>query len=400
MFVDFFFLLRKRGLPVSLNEWMTLLEGMKAGLHQSSLTGFYYLARAILVRDESDYDKFDQAFLEYFKDVEFKGDLPDEFMEWLNNPTGDFAELRKEMELLDMPAETMDEILALIEQRLREQDAEHNGGNKWIGTHGYTAFGNAGWHPHGVRIGGESMYKTARSVAGERKFRDFRKDNVLDTRAFQMAFRTLRSMSIQTDTAERELDIDGTIQDTADNAGKLKLRYRPPRRNSIKILMMMDSGGSMQFYSKLCSMLFQAATKSNHFKELHTYYFHNCVYDELYTDPSLRPKFRVPIDWILNNFGEEYRLIIVGDAMMDPYELWGKNYDWRTRSYSDVTGMDRMKSLKRKYPHCVWLNPEPMPKRPGYWDTTHMQLAEEFKMYDLTAEGIEGAMKYLTERHG
>ena len=398
MFIGFFFLLRKRGIHVSLNEWMSLLEGLEKGLHQSSLTGFYYLCRAVLVHDEADFDKFDQAFLEFFKDVEFTGELPEEFMNWLNHPAEDVESVRKDLEKLELPAETIEEILALIEDRLKTQHEEHDGGNKWIGTHGYTAMGNAGWHPHGVRIGGQSMYRTAQSVAGDRKYRDFRKDNTLDTRSFQQAFRTLRALSVQTDTSERELDLDGTIRDTCDNAGNLKIRMRPPRKNTIKVLMLMDSGGSMDYYARLSSMLFQAAVKSGNFKELHTYYFHNCVYDEVWSQPTLRPNDRVPTDWLLNNFGEEYRVILVGDAMMDPYELHGKRYDWRSRSFSENTGYDQLLRILKKYPHCVWLNPEPKPAHSGYWNQTYLELDNVFPMYHLSQEGIEQAMKSLMRR--
>ncbi len=399
MFIAFFFLLRKRGINVSLSEWMSLLEGLEKGLHQSGLSGFYYLCRAVVVHDESDFDKFDQAFLEFFKDAEFTGELPDEFREWLEHPVTDMEEVVKDLSLLDVPPQTMEEILDMIEDRLRTQHEEHDGGHKWIGTRGYTPMGNSGWSPHGVRIGGGSMYRTARSVAGDRKFRDFRKDNTLDTRSFQQAFRTLRSLSAQTDTSERELDLDGTVQDTADNAGYLKIRMRPPRKNTIKVLMFMDSGGSMDFYARLSSMLFQAAVKSGNFKELHTYYFHNCIYDEVYEEPTLRPDGRVPMEYIMHNYGQEYRVILVGDAMMDPYELHGKNYDWRTRSFSENTGIDEFRLILKKYPHCVWLNPEPAPVRNGYWNQTHIELKGIFPMFHLSRDGIEQAMKVLMRKN-
>ncbi|MDD5922122.1 MAG: VWA domain-containing protein, partial [Eubacteriales bacterium] len=361
-------------------------------------TGFYYLARSIVVKNETDFDKFDQAFLEFFKDAHYDGDLPEQFMEWVNHPTGDFDEVQKDLRKLNFPADDFDEILKMIEERLKEQKEEHDSGKKWIGTHGYTAFGNAGWHPHGVRIGGKSMYRTARSIAGERRYRDFRKDNSLDTRNFQVAFKTLRNLSSMNDASEMEFDIDGTVKATADHAGTLKIEYKPPRRNTIKLLLLMDSGGSIEYYSGLCSALFKAAVDSRHFKELSVYYFHNCIYDRLYTEPSLAYDTSLPVEQVLANFGNEYRVILVGDAMMDPYELHGHFYDWHLREYSKSTGMERFDQLLRKYPYIVWLNPEKAPVTNGYWNQTHVELMEHFPMFQLSQEGLEQAMKKLMTR--
>ena len=318
MFVAFFYLLRQRGLDVSPNEWMTLLEGMEKGLHRSSLTGFYYLCRAIVVKSEVEFDRFDQVFLEFFQDIPFKGDLPDEMMEWLEHPSEDLKRTIEELRDFGFPEESMEELLKLLEERLQEQDAEHNGGSKWVGTQGRTPWGNSGWHPNGIRIGGKGRFRTAMAVASERKFRDFRKDNTLDTRQFQMAFRLLRQLSVQAESNDKELDVDNTIHDTCENAGSLKIRYKNPRKNTVKVLLLMDSGGSMEYYAGLCSMLFQAATKSNHFKELHTYYFHNCIFSSLYQSPQLWRSGEVPTEWVLQNFDSSYKVIIVGDAAMNP----------------------------------------------------------------------------------
>ena len=234
MFVAFFYLLRQRGLDVSLNEWMTLLEGMEKGLHRSSLTGFYHLCRSIVVKSEVEFDRFDQVFLEFFQDIPFKGDLPEEMLEWLEHPSEDLKRSIEELRSAGFPDETMEELLKLLEERLKEQDAEHNGGSKWVGTQGRTPWGNSGWHPNGIRIGGQGRHRTAMAVAGERKFRDFRKDNTLDTRQFQMAFRLLRQLSVQAESSDKELDVDNTIHDTCENAGSLKIRYKNPRKNTVK----------------------------------------------------------------------------------------------------------------------------------------------------------------------
>ena len=397
MFASFFYLLRQRGLDVSLNEWLTLLQGMEQGLHRSSLTGFYQLCRAVLVKSEAEYDRFDQVFLEFFKDVPWQGELPEEVLQWLEHPKEDLGETVRRLRDLGMPEESLEELLRRLEERLKEQTEEHNGGNYWVGTQGRTPWGNSGWHPGGIRIGGQGRHRTAMTVAGERKYRDFRKDNTLDTRQFQMAFRLLRQLSVQADSNEKVLDVDGTIRDTCDNAGTLKVRYKNPRKNAVKVLLLMHSGGSMDYYAGLCSMLFQAATKSNNFKELHTYYFHNCVYSEVYTHPGLRWDSVVPTEWLLQNYDASYKVIIVGDGAMSPYELREPRYDWEKRTYGD-SGLAWFERLRRHYPYLIWLNPEPMPARPDYWSQTHWQLAQIFHMYDLSAEGLEQGMKRLMVR--
>ena len=398
MFVEFFYLLRSRGLKISLNEWMTLLLGMEKGLHRSSLTGFYQLCRAVLIKTEADFDRFDQVFLEFFKDVPWQGELPEDLLDWLNHPTED---LRRSLEQLKamggFPDETLEELLKMLEERLKEQHEEHNGGSYWVGTQGRSAFGNSGWHPNGIRVGGESRHRTAMMVAGDRKYRDFRRDNTLDTRQFQTAFRLLRQLSVQGDTSDRELDVDGTIRDTCDNAGTLQIRWRKPRRNAVKVLLLMDSGGSMEYYAHLCSQLFQAATKSNHFKELHTYYFHNCIYDTLYNEPSMWYQDSVPTEWVLQQYDASYKVIIVGDAAMNPYELREKRYNWGQGTYGP-SGLEWLDMFRRQYPHLVWLNPEPMPASPTYWGQTHYQLGQIFPMFQLTAEGLEQSMKRLMVR--
>lgn len=397
MFAAFFYLLRGRGLDVTLNEWITLLEGLERGLHRSTLTGFYHLCRCVLVKSEAEYDRFDQAFLEFFRDIPFRGELPEELLEWLNHPSQDLRRTVEQLREQGFPEETLEELLGLLEERLKEQGEEHNGGNYWVGTQGRSPFGNSGWHPNGIRVGGQGHFRTAMTVAGERRYRDFRKDNTLDERQFQMAFRLLRQLSEQPDSGEKVLDVDKTIHDTGENAGLLQVRYKNPRKNTVKVLLLMDSGGSMEYYSRLCSLLFQAATRSNHFKELHTYYFHNCVYETLYTHPSLRRDTGVPTEWVLQNFDGSYKVILVGDAAMSPYELWEKHYNWGRGTYSE-SGMTWLGRLKKRFPYLIWLNPEPMPAWEDFWSRTHLALAREFEMFDLTAEGLEAGVKRLMVR--
>lgn len=394
MFTAFFYLLRARGLKVSMNEWMTLLEALQKGLHQSSFTGFYYLCRSILVKSETDFDKFDGAFLEFFKDMEFTDELPQELLDWLENPKdtpGDEFDMERAMQNERL---SQQEIQRMFLERLEEQKEEHNGGSYWVGTGGVSVFGNSGFSPRGIRVGGEGGKRRAFQVASERKFRDFRQDNTLDTRQFQMAFRRLRQFSAQMDEAKTEFDIDGTIQKTCDNAGTLKIVYDRPRKNTVKVMLLMDSGGSMDYYSRLCSALFQAVNKSSHFKDLQVFYFHNCIYSKIYTDPFLRPSSTISTEWILNNISSEYKVIIVGDAQMEPSELLdGSYYHYGVRD--EISGIEWLTRFREKYPHLVWLNPSERPYWGGWWAKTYDIINKDFDMYDLTLEGINNALKKL-----
>ena len=393
MFVGFFYALRAHKFGVSLNEWMTLMEALLFGLHHSTLSGFYELCRVVLVKSEADYDRFDGVFLEYFKDIPFQEELPEELMDWLNHPQTALEEFRAFLRSQGYAEKSIEEILKMFEQRLREQTEEHNGGSYWIGTGGYSNFGNSGHSPQGIRVGGVSRYRRAFQVAGERTYRDFRRDNTLDIRSFQMAFRLLRQYSDKSLGDKTEFDVDGTIRDTCDNAGTLKVRYKRPRRNTVKVLMLMDSGGSMSYYSQLCSMLFQAARQSNHFKELHVYYFHNCIYSTVYTDPRMYREHGVSTDWLLKNFGSEYKVILVGDALMDMFELTDPRYDYR--SGASYSGMDRLKQFKEHFEHLIWLNPEEPPRYGGYWGQSYGHIARLIDMYPLSVEGLERGMKKL-----
>lgn len=394
MFTAFFYLLRSRGLKVSMNEWMTLMEALDKGLHQSSFTGFYYLCRSVLVKSEADFDKFDGAFLEFFKGVEFEGELPKELMDWLTNPKekpGDQFDMERAMQNEWL---SQAEIQKMFLERLEEQKEEHNGGSYWVGTGGVSVFGNSGFSPRGIRVGGEGGKRRAFQVASERKFRDFRQDNTLDTRQFQMAFRRLRQFSAKAEDAKTEFDIDGTIRETCDNAGKLKVVYDRPRKNTVKVLLLMDSGGSMDYYSRLCSMLFQAVSKSSHFKDLQVFYFHNCIYSKVYTNPQLRPKSVIPTEWILKNLSSEYKVIIVGDAQMEPSELLDRSY-YNYGARDNITGIEWLTRFREKYPHLVWLNPSERPYWGGWWAKTYDIIRKDFDMYDLSIDGLNAALKKL-----
>ncbi len=394
MFTSFFYLLRAKGLKVSMNEWMSLTEALDKGLHGASFTGFYYLCRAVLVKSEADFDKFDHAFLEFFKDMQFSDELPQELLDWLNNPQekpGDAFDMERAMQNEWLSQE---EIQKMFLERLEEQKEEHNGGSYWVGTGGVSVFGNSGFSPRGIRVGGKGGQRRAFQVAGERKFRDFRHDNTLDTRQFQMAFRQLRQFSTRTDEAKTEFDIDGTIRETCDNAGNLKVVYDKPRKNTVKVMLLMDSGGSMDYYSRMCSALFQAVSKSNHFKDLQVFYFHNCIYAKVYKDPRMYPNSLINTDWILHNISSEYKVIIVGDAQMEPSELLnGSYYSYGARD--ETPGIEWLQRFKEKYPHIIWLNPSERPTWSKWWSKTYDIIAQDFDMYKLTIEDLDRALKKL-----
>ncbi len=393
MFIDFFYTLRAYGLDVSLDEWLCLMDALDQGLAENSLLEFYYLCRNVLVKSESDYDTLDQAFGAYFQGIETIDDIPDELKQWL-------AEDGLERDLEDMPdwakEYDMDTLRKMFAERLAEQNERHNGGNYWVGTGGTSPFGNGGWNPAGIRVGGASRHRSAVQVAADRNFRDFREDNELDTRQFQMAFRKLRQFSSLIDAAPTELDVDETIDATCDNAGLLTLVYEKPRRNTVKLLMLMDSDGSMQEYSELCSHLFQAADQSSHFKDFRTYYFHNCIYDHVYTDPYCVNGRWIDTQWLFGNLDSEYKVILVGDAAMSPYELYspGGNLDWY--AYNEEPGIDWLWKFRRRYRNSVWLNPIPARRWEHAWGARTISMVRDvFPMFELTLDGLDAAIRKL-----
>ena len=393
MFIKFMYALRGAGLKVSLDEWLVLMEALDAGLAGNSLMEFYYLARNILVKRESDYDKFDMGFMEYFRNIQPISDLPLEFMEWLSQD-------ELERDLADMPEglkkHNLNELLQMFRERLKEQKEKHDGGNYWVGTGGTSPFGHGGYNPQGVRVGGEGRHQSAVQIAGERKFRDFRQDNELNIRQFQMAFRKLRQFSSRIDSAKTELDINETIKATGDNAGMLTLVYEKPRKNTVKLLLLIDSDGSMWRHTQLVNQLFQALHQSTHLKDLKTYYFHNCIYENLYTTPACRRGDWVETDWVLGNYGSEYKVILVGDASMSTYELMapGGNINWY--DYNEEPGIQWLGKIQRHFDKSIWLNPikeERWEYTRGY-RTIH-EIRNVFPMFELTLDGLDKGISKL-----
>ena len=394
MFLTFFYLLRASGINVSLSEWLTLMEGLRMDLHDSTLSGFYTLCRSVLLHSEADFDRFDQVFLEFFKDVKHVDEVPPEMLKWLEHPELDLVELERLSEITGLSVE---EIEKMFVERLKGQDAEHNGGRKWVGTEGYTPFGHRGKQLGGIRVGGKSNYRSAYRVAGERKYRDWRKDNTIDSRQFQMAFRSLRQLSSNSDEPKTELDIDTTIRKTCDNAGNLSIEFTRPRKNALKLMLLMDSGGSMDYYRELCSLLFQSVSKAGRFKDLKVYYFHNAPGKRLYLDPTLDWRNSVLTEWVMNNIPSDYKVIIVGDASMSMQELL-PSYNWWKSDVPENSGLALLLDLKRRYPHLIWLHPQPRPAYSSYWTQTFELLEKHFDMYQLSIDGMTKGMKKLMVR--
>lgn len=395
MFEDFLYQLRNQGLNVSLTEWMSLTQALHENLHEASFTGFYHLCRCLLVKSEADFDTFDRAFLDYFKEVPFQQEISQELLNWLNHPNGPMGEYDEQQAQLNETLSVLD-IEELFQERKHEQREQHNCGSYWVGTHGMSIFGNMGMSPVGIRVGGHSTSHRAFRVAEERRFRDFRQDNTLDTRQLQVALRRLRQFSGLVDLPPNEFDVDRTIQDTANSAGMLKVRYKKPRQNTVKVLLLMDSGGSMEHYAQLCSALFQAVTKAGHFKDLKIYYFHNCPYTRLYTDPTLNPSRAVPVSWLLSNLSPEYKLIFVGDAQMSPHEIFDPFP--MPKEGEPSSGLDCLHHLRERYRRAVWLNPGDRPEWGGEWTESYDAIDHLFPMFPLTVEGLEQGMRKLLAR--
>ncbi|MCL2051673.1 MAG: VWA containing CoxE family protein [Lachnospiraceae bacterium] len=399
MFIDFFYALKAKGLKISLNEWLTLQDALNKDLAKNSLAAFYYVARAVLVKNETDYDKFDLAFDECFKGINSNDIISKEMLRWLNKEElTDLVneDLRSMLNREEEPALSKDEIEAKLNERKKEQDSEHNGGNYWIGTMGKTSFGNTGANLGGIRIGGMSGHQSAFAVLGERKYKDFRDDRIIDNRQFQLALRKLRQFSTRLDIPRTELDINGTIDKTCTNGGFLQIVMEKPRKNAVKLLLLMDSGGTMIPYTSLLNELFQSVHKANHYKDVKCYYFHNCIYSHLYKTPECENGDWIETEWLFRNLESDYKVIIVGDAAMAPEELYSESGNYRGPN-GGLSGFMWLKLLKQNYRKIVWLNPK---MAPGHapWREAETAVKNLLPMYKLTVAGLKKAMDELMLR--
>jgi uncharacterized protein len=390
MFLDFFFLLKGNGIPVSLHEYLALMDAMKKNVAQNSTEDFYFLSRSILIKNESHLDRFDMLFGNYFKGME---NIPEDFFknipdEWLRKNLEKFLtdEEKKMIEAMG----GLDKLMERFKQLMQEQNERHEGGNKWIGTGGTSPFGAYGYNPEGFRIGQDgSRNRSAIKIWDKREFSNFDDKQELNTRNIKIALKRLRHFTRE--GIADELDIDETIRKTSDNAGVLDIEMTPSKRNRVKVLLFMDAGGSMDDYIELCSQLFSSA--KHEFKHLEYFYFHNCVYESVWKDNLRRHSERTPTLEVLHKFNRDYKVIFIGDAMMSPYEIVSRGGS--IEHNNDESGLAWLMRIKEHFQHIVWLNPN-AERGWNYFESTKI-IREVFdnKMFPLTIDGLSQAMKAL-----
>ena len=393
MFYSFLDELRSAGIPASLKEHLALLEALDADIIGQNPEEFYYLARATLVKDEAMLDRFDQVFNKVFKGIFSEyGTNPVEIpSDWLKAVAEKYLTPEEMAEIQKMGS--WDELMDTLKKRLEEQQKRHEGGNKWVGTGGTSPYGNNGYNPEGVRIGGESKHKRAVKVWEKREFQNLDSTKELGTRNIKIALRRLRRFARE--GALDELDMDATIRGTA-RQGWLDIHMRAERRNAIKVLLLLDVGGSMDPFIKLCEELFSAATSE--FKNLEFFYFHNCPYEGIWKDNRRRFTERTPTWEVMHKFPHDYKLIFVGDASMSPYEI--SHPGGSVEHFNEESGAAWMQRLTNTYPSSVWLNPIPEAQW-GYSQSSKLikELMND-RMFPLTLDGLDDAMRELTRKQG
>jgi len=392
MFTDFFFILRDAGVPVSTKEFLAFLEGMERRVIRPDVDEFYYLARTTLVKDERFFDPFDKAFAHYFQGAEkfvamALKDIPEE---WLN------SNLEKQFtpeEIAQIKAlGGLEALMKAFRERLEEQNEAHHGGNKWIGTGGKSPFGSGGVNPMGVRVGdqGERQGRAAK-VWEQRQYQALAGDVTLNTRNIKMALKRLRLFTRE--GADEELDLDATIRETARHGAMLNVEMRPVRKNRIKVLLFIDIGGSMSPHVRRCEQLFSSA--KTEFRHLETFYFHNCIYEHVWKEEH-RYQGKLKTFDLLHKYNRDYRVVVIGDAAMSPYELVqvGGSVD----HFNDEPGLTWLSRIRESFPHSVWLNPEPEQDWAYVESTRLIQNLFEQRMFSLTLDGLTAAMNLLRRR--
>ncbi|HOB15021.1 MAG TPA: VWA domain-containing protein [Novosphingobium sp.] len=391
MFFNFVDELRAAGIKASFKEHLMLLEALEKDVIEQTPEQFYYLSRAVFVKDEGLLDRFDQVFNKVFKGIltsygQNPVDIPED---WLKAVAEKFL-TPEEMAAIEKLG-SWEEIMDTLKKRLEEQQKRHEGGNKWIGTGGTSPFGNNGYNPEGVRIGGESKHKRALKVWEKREFQNLDNTRELGTRNIKIALRRLRRFARE--GAAEELDLEGTIEGTA-RQGWLDIRMRPEKRNAVKVLLFLDVGGSMDPFIKLVEELFSAATAE--FKNLEFFYFHNCLYEGVWKDNKRRWSERTDTWDILHKYGHDYKVVFVGDAAMSPYEI--THPGGSVEHFNEEAGAEWLKRIANVYPATVWINPVPE-KQWSYSQSTKMiRDLVGGSMYSLTLEGLDDAMRELTRK--
>jgi uncharacterized protein with von Willebrand factor type A (vWA) domain len=391
MLATFIFKLREGGVPASITEYLALLGAMKAGVAEYSVDDFYYLSRAALVKDERHLDRFDRVFGEFFKGLEPpEGDEPQELPEeWLRAMA---EKLLTPEEMAQIEAlGGFDKLMETLRQRLAEQKGRHQGGSKWIGTAGTSPFGANGYNPEGVRIGQDkSRHRRAVKVWDKREFKDLDDSIEIGTRNIKLALRRLRRFARQ--GAATELDMADTIRSTANNAGHLDLKMVPERHNTVKILLLLDIGGSMDDHVRVCEELFSAARSE--FKHLEHYYFHNCPYERLWKTNRRRKESEVPTFEVMRKYGPDYKLVFVGDATMSPYEI--THAGGSVEHYNDEAGQVWLQRLSEHYRRSAWINPQPRRNWDHVSSLSMVRHVMEGRMFPLTLAGLDEMTKELS----
>jgi uncharacterized protein len=391
MLLSFFTELRNAKIPVTLKEYLGLLEGLEKNIIPTDIEHFYYFARTAMVKDEKHLDKFDQVFGRVFKGAqgingEISAQIPEE---WLKLLAQKFLteEEKKQIESLG----GWDKLMETLKQRLEEQKERHSGGNKWIGTGGTSPFGHGGYNPEGIRIGGQSTHRRAVKVWEKREFKNLDDNVEIGTRNIKVALKRLRKWART--GAHDELDLAGTITKTAHN-GYLDVVMRPERRNAVKVVLLFDIGGSMDDYIKVCEELFSAA--KSEFKHIEHYYFHNCLYETVWKDNKRRRNEAISTYDLIHKYGSDYKIVFVGDAAMSPYEITYQGGS--VEHFNDEAGAIWLGRMIDKFPHLVWINPTAQ----NYWDYSQStQIIQKIigtnRMFPMTITGLEGAMKELSK---
>jgi uncharacterized protein with von Willebrand factor type A (vWA) domain len=391
MFLDLFYGLRNEGVPVAIQEWRTFLDALEQGLHGSSLLRFYHLGRACLVKSETYFDAYDRVFARVFKGVE--GALGDEvterILDWLANAK-DLPQLTPE-QLAELERLTSDELMRRFLETLAQQTERHDGGNRWVGTGGRSPYGNNGTHPTGIRVGGESRSRSAMKVAEERRFADYRTDVTMDIRQMRVALKRLRQLTRT--GLPTELDLDETVDETCKNAGEIELVFRAPRKNDVRLLLLMDVGGTMDPYVDSMSQLLTALHEERGLRAFEPYYFHNCVYDHLFTKARMLTADAIPTADVLRRLDGRWKLVVVGDAAMHPAELMEPYGNIDPRRHAQTPGIQWLHRLVDHFDRAVWVNPEP----PREWDYVQSTRAIRrlFPMFHLSVDGITEAVTAL-----
>lgn len=394
MFVEYFYYLKER-LPVSITEYMTLIQALDKGLIHN-MVEFYYISRSILCKNEHNFDVFDIAFANFFKDasLKFPDDIKQQIWDWLEKDF-DIRELMKLpinfQELLEGFGD-IEELQKRFEELLKQQDGEHNFGNQWIGTRGQSPFGHSGENPQGMRVGGAAGNRTAVQIAEKRLFKDYRKDIILDTRQIKVALKRLRKLD---EIGKKdELNLDKTIDETSKNGGDIELVFEKKRKNNVKLILLMDVGGSMDPYSQMVSLLFSAANNMSHWKDFKYYYFHNCPYESLYDNARRNPDEAISFEDFIRKYNKQYRVVIVGDAAMASWELterYGSIYYYHR---NEMPGIYYIREIANHFKNnVIWLNPEII--RFEWLPWTRKIISSVVPMYNLTIEGIEESMDFL-----